>query len=184
QAEQALQRSEARYRALVDAIADVVWTFNPTTGEGEHEKLAAWWEEMTGQDPESQRYRGWLEVVHPDDRERATADWIGALAAGTAFVIEYRIRTRSGEHRHMLARGVPMYEPGAREWVGMVADVTDQHRAREALRHSEELLRLIIDAVPALIAYVDPGCVYKLANRSYERWFGVPPEQLRGRHAR
>jgi PAS domain S-box-containing protein len=185
-AEQAMRRSEARYRALVEAISSAVWTWNPDTEQGDYDQTQAWWEEMTGQRPEAQHDNGWLDSVHPDDRVRATAVWTGALSAGLVYDCEYRIRTRTGEYRHMMARAVPIHEAGVmgREWVGMLADVTDQQRAKEALRHSEELLRLIIDAVPALISYLGPDCHYRLVNRSYERWFGLSPEQIHGRHVR
>jgi PAS domain S-box-containing protein len=43
-------------------------------------------------------------------------------------------------------------------------------------------LLFVANAVPALIAYVDPQSQYVWANESYRRWFGSPPEQLRGRH--
>jgi PAS domain S-box-containing protein len=48
---------------------------------------------------------------------------------------------------------------------------------------SEERLRFIANAVPALIAYVDCDVRYVWANESYRRWFGYPPEQIRGLHA-
>ncbi|HWN70227.1 MAG TPA: PAS domain S-box protein [Haliangium sp.] len=186
QAEQALQRSEARYRALLQATTSAVWTWDPATGQGEYDQVQAWWQELTGQSPEAQRGTGWLDLVHPDDRRRATAAWTRAMTSGSGYDTEYRVHTRTGEYRHLVSRAVPIHEDGAtvREWVGMLADVTEQQLARDALRHSEELLRLIADAVPALIAYVDADGRYRLANRSYERWFGLTPEQIRGRHVR
>ncbi len=44
----------------------------------------------------------------------------------------------------------------------------------------EHILRLVADAVPAMLAYWDNAqrCVY--ANRAYERWFGVSPKELVG----
>ena len=48
---------------------------------------------------------------------------------------------------------------------------------------SEEQLRFVVDALPALIAYVDGEGRYVWANESYRRWFGYPPERVRGLHA-
>jgi two-component system CheB/CheR fusion protein len=46
---------------------------------------------------------------------------------------------------------------------------------------SEAHLRLIADALPALVAYIDPQHRYLFANAAYERWFGKPPAEIVGR---
>ena len=48
---------------------------------------------------------------------------------------------------------------------------------------SEEQLRFVVNALPALIAYVDGDGRYVWANESYRRWFGYPPARVRGLHA-
>lgn len=50
-----------------------------------------------------------------------------------------------------------------------------------ALRRSEERLKLIIDSIPALIAYVDRNEVYQFANRGYADWFGISKDWIVGR---
>jgi PAS domain S-box-containing protein len=60
---------------------------------------------------------------------------------------------------------------------------TQAHKqTSEALRVSEKWVRLIADAVPALIAYVDAGQQYQFANKRFEDWFGLPSEKILGRH--
>ncbi|HEU4406292.1 MAG TPA: PAS domain-containing protein [Polyangiaceae bacterium] len=54
----------------------------------------------------------------------------------------------------------------------------------QALARREAELRVITDAVPALVAYVDAGERYRLCNRAYLEWFGRPPEALLGRTVR
>src|SRR5687767_8098465 len=53
--------------------------------------------------------------------------------------------------------------------------------AEEALRESEERLRLIANNVPALISYVDRELRYRYSNRTYGDWFGIDQEQMHGR---
>src|SRR2546422_4936608 len=53
--------------------------------------------------------------------------------------------------------------------------------AEAALRESEERLRLIANNVPALISYVDREQRYRYSNRTYDDWFGIPHEGMRGR---
>jgi PAS domain S-box-containing protein len=55
---------------------------------------------------------------------------------------------------------------------------------QEAALESEQELRFVVDAVPALLAFVDTDARYVWANESYRRWFGQSPESIRGRHVR
>ncbi len=64
--------------------------------------------------------------------------------------------------------------------------VRDQMRAladsRSALARSESELRLIADAMPVLIAFVDRSMHYRFANKAYETWFDLPVGEVIGRH--
>ncbi|MBI3504195.1 MAG: PAS domain S-box protein [Proteobacteria bacterium] len=62
----------------------------------------------------------------------------------------------------------------------LASDVTSRRRTEDALRASERQLRTIIDAMPALIAYVDRDKRYVLNNRLYAEWWGKAPESLKG----
>ncbi|MBD0254644.1 MAG: PAS domain-containing protein, partial [Cytophagales bacterium] len=59
-------------------------------------------------------------------------------------------------------------------------EVTDQVNARRAIEANARQLRLITDALPVLIGYVDKEEKYRFANRAYEPWFGRKPEELLG----
>src|SRR5215831_7974961 len=54
--------------------------------------------------------------------------------------------------------------------------------AEDELSENEMQLRFAANAVPALLSYVDAGARYVWCNESYRRWFGHPPETLRGHH--
>lgn len=117
------------------------------------------------------------------------------VAAARAFEPHYFERIRPNG-RIIAVRGEPV--PG-RGFVTLYTDVTEQRnierlireqnselerRVRErteALTRSEERLRLITDAIPALIAYFDRGLVYRFANRGYAEWFGRRKEDIAGR---
>jgi PAS domain S-box-containing protein len=60
-------------------------------------------------------------------------------------------------------------------------DITDRRQAEKALAESENRRRLIMDAAPALISYVDRNLRYRLVNSAYERWFGASPRDLIGK---
>lgn len=61
-------------------------------------------------------------------------------------------------------------------------DVTEHRLAEIKAREALEQLRLITDALPALIAYVDTDHRYRFNNRAYLDWFGVDPADAVGRH--
>ncbi len=184
--EEKIRRSEARYRALVEASSQVVWTWDAGSLGGQYAAVQDWWEQLTGQSPNEQAGDGWLRLVHPEDRETTRSAWAEAMERGTKFEIEYRVRARDGSYSHLLSRAVPVSagtDP-VLEWVGMLVDVTEQRRAEAALRHHEAWLRTITDAVPSMISYVDREHRYRFNNAPYEAWFGQNPREICGRHLR
>ncbi|RDE25378.1 PAS domain S-box protein [Motiliproteus coralliicola] len=66
------------------------------------------------------------------------------------------------------------------EFVNTYTDITERSRAVLALERSEQRIRLITDAVPALIAYVDKQLRFEFTNRAYEAWYGWEREDILG----
>jgi PAS domain S-box-containing protein len=63
-------------------------------------------------------------------------------------------------------------------------DLSERKRAQEALRQREDQLRLITNAVPVLISYVDAQQRYRFNNKKYEEWYRVPVSEIYGKHIR
>ncbi len=61
-------------------------------------------------------------------------------------------------------------------------EIAIRRQAEEALRQSEAQLRLMINALPVLIAYVDNQQRYRFNNRAYQDWLGQSPEVTYGQH--
>ena len=66
-------------------------------------------------------------------------------------------------------------------FVGIGRDLTLQRLAEQALRESEERLRLITDNLPVLISYVDSDRRFRFNNRTYSAWLGKPLQEITGR---
>jgi PAS domain S-box-containing protein len=115
---EALRRSEGRFRSLVQASSQIVWT---TAHDGRMVDTQASWEEFTGQTLEEYRDRGWFNAVHPDDREATARLWEEALADREPMEIEHRVRRRDGGRRRCYAVAAEPHRPagtnhGGDEW--------------------------------------------------------------------
>jgi PAS domain S-box-containing protein len=126
---EAVRRSEERYRSLVQAGAQVVWVTTPT---GQIAEDSPEWRWITGQSVEEYLGNGWLDAIHPEDRERVEREWLECVRAGKVFDSRYRVRTKTGSYRHYDVRAVPIERDGKIiEWVGASTDVTGQREAEE-----------------------------------------------------
>ncbi|WP_421655283.1 PAS domain S-box protein [Leptothermofonsia sp. ETS-13] len=138
QVEQTLAESEARYRSLVVATSQAVWI---TDAEGRALSATPAWSKLTGQTPDEHRGYGWLNAVHPEDREWVLQAWRHAVATQMPYEAEYRILI-NGEVRYIIARAVPVHSTNGqvREWIGTSTDITQRKLIEENLRQSESRL--------------------------------------------
>ncbi|MCI0570291.1 MAG: PAS domain-containing sensor histidine kinase [Myxococcaceae bacterium] len=149
--EQAAEAAEARalaerYRALVDAISQVVWV---TDERGCVQEDSPSWRAFTGQTLEQWRGSGWRDALHPEDRERVVASWERAVATGAPYDVEYRLRRADGHYVPMHEQGAPVRGPEGRvrEWVGTCKDISARKDAEARLRESAEVRELLLAAV-------------------------------------
>lgn len=128
---EALQQSEERYRSLVIATSQMVWT---TDAQGKVVDIPHW-RNYTGQSQAEVQGWGWLVAVHPEDRERTAIAWKEALATKSLYDTEYRIRATDGSYRYFAVRGVPVIaaDGNIREWVGVCTDIQARKTVEEAL---------------------------------------------------
>ncbi len=181
-AEDALRLSEGRFRSLVTASAQIVWTTDAT---GELYIATPSWGEYTGLPEAEVRGWGWLNAIHPDDRRRANERWRLSLQSNERIEVDFRIRRADGEWRHFSVRGVPIPDKdGAiREWVGVCEDATEQRQAEEGLRLRDRA----IQAVSQGILITDPNqadnpIIY--ASRGFEAITGYTTDNILGRNCR
>ncbi len=145
--EETLREEEERFRALVDASAQIVWS---TDAEGVVVEDSPSWRAFTGQTYEQWRGWGWLDAFHPEDRERVAELWQRTVAQRTPLSTEYRIRHVGDEWRWTAVRAVPLLDPDGpvRGWVGMNIDITERKRAETLLSGQKRALELIAQGTP------------------------------------
>ncbi len=135
----ALTISEKRQRSLIAATTSIVWTSN---AEGQIEKKVPLWGKFTGQQWEQYKGFGWLDAVHPDDREKIKKQWKETKNKQAILKLESRLLSNEGNYRHILLHGVPiMSDDGTmQELIGTISDIDDQKRAEEVLKSNNKEL--------------------------------------------
>ncbi len=137
-AQAALERSEARYRSLTLASASIVWLAD---ADGTFIQEGSSWEEYTGQSEAAASGSGWINAIHPQDRDAAMGVWRRAFEKKEAYYSEYRLLRADGQYRRVVSRGVPVFDPNGTllEWVGACIDVEDERRAADHLRQTQRI---------------------------------------------
>ncbi len=130
--EESLRLSEERFRSLVAAMAEIVWT---TDAGGQMIEDQPGWRAYTGQTAEELKGAGWLAAVHPDFRQEGASAWVRAVARDSPYETEWLVRRRDGEYRCFSIRAAPLRAQNGtvREWIGCNIDITDRKERDEEL---------------------------------------------------
>ncbi len=143
-----LAESEARYRALADALPQMVWVTNATDRRALYSNLQ--FRSFYGPIGSGQAER--VARNHPDDAARMAEAWERAVAEERAYDVEGRLRRHDGTFRWHKVVVIPIRRDGAvTEWLGTALDIDDIVTARAKLEETTELLRLAQDSAGAAI---------------------------------
>ena len=129
----------------------------------------------------------WSGHLHDDDRERVKRNLRRVVKSdGDEFRDEFRIVRSDGSIGWMEARAKVSHDASGRatRMYGVNIDITARKEAEERIRLSDNQLRLVTNAVPALISYVDKDEHYRFANARFTDWFGIPTDKIIGKGPR
>ena len=177
-AEEAVRRSEARYRLLAENATDVISVLAP---DGTCRYVSPAVRAMLGYEPEEVLGRSAYELVHPEDVTRLQ-QLAGAMATQEAVTTTHRARRKDGSYCWVEAtsRAVRDGEAGAiKEFVSVTRDITERKRAEERIREQAALLDEARDAISA--TDLKGRIIYW--NRSAERLTGLAAEAVVGERA-
>jgi two-component system CheB/CheR fusion protein len=144
--EEKLRGEIAALRQMADSLPALVWG---ARADGACDYLSRRWVELTGISAAEHLGHGWLEQIHPDDRDRFREAWRAAIRSGAPLDTEVRLRDRNGIARWFQTRAVPVRdERGAVvRWYGTHTDV--DHLIRPAASGGSGDVQPGADAAPA-----------------------------------
>lgn len=130
------RHAERLYRAVGEALPYGVWTADAA---GQFIFASESFLDLTGLDGGRWAGLGWLDAVHPEERERVAESWARAVAAGRSWESEHRCQGVDGAWHPLWARGVPVRDEqgGVVGWAGVHLDPGPLRGAEAALREAE-----------------------------------------------
>ncbi len=132
-------------------------------------------EQLLGKNP--------LDFVHPDDREMVRSNAILMMKGKLSYSYEYRVFSNRGEIKWIVENVASIQYRGKQATLGNFIDVTELKQAEEALRSSEERLRIIFESVPEGIVLSDLQGRYLQVNEATVRMLGFDDKkQIIGRN--
>lgn len=168
--ENKIQRSNERYRSLVMATSQIVWLAYPN-GETILEENEGW-KQVTGQTYEELKNWGWMNAIHPEDRESVFQSWKESVENQKMFEKEYRLKISEGNYRDFFARGIPLLDTGGniREWIGTLTDITEKKQSKLALIESQHQYETLAKCVPVGIFRTDLEGICLYVN---QHWYDI-----------
>ncbi len=169
-AEAAVRASEEQYRTLANSLPGGVYTCKEI---GDCDYCNQWWSDYTGMTAKAILQQGWIDALHPDDRQQTLIHTAESRRTAEPFQREHRFCGKDGIYRWFLDRCVPLKDPEGRviKWFGTRIDIDDQKSGNEELRISEDRFRHLVMALPAAVYTTDHlGRITLFNDAAVELW--------------
>ncbi len=195
-----LEEREQKFRLLADSMPQFVWTAD---AEGNLNYVNRSVSEYSGLLPAQIEKDGWLQIVHPGEREENILRWQHSIKTGEDFLFEHRFRSVNGEYRWQLSRAVPQKDANGKieMWFGTSTDIEEQkiftrkleeqvqERTKElkqlndALKKSEERYHMMVEEVQDYaILYLNENGIVENWNKGAEKIKGYKASEIIGKN--
>src|SRR6202162_1257991 len=103
--------------AIIHTAPDIIFS---RKADGSRDYISDRFYDFTGAAPGLANGFGWLDYVHPDDKQNAMKDWLRSVESETDYDAEYRLQSKDGSYRWFRARAVPIHDEDGKivKWYG------------------------------------------------------------------
>ncbi|MGB0371383.1 MAG: PAS domain-containing hybrid sensor histidine kinase/response regulator [Opitutales bacterium] len=178
---QALQRAHDYYKNVLDSVPVLIWQSQEALSE--RIIFNKTWLSFRGAPSESEDGGGWLEGLHPDERESVVDRLKTYSDKRESFEHIYRLRNAEGKYCWILEKGHPHRDENGnfKGFFGACTDISDRHKAERDLRiHQAAFESTSSGVVIARADKIRAPVVY--CNESFCRYYGMPRDHILGKH--
>lgn len=165
--------------AVTSAANGITWT---ASTNGSLVRDAAWGQ-LTGQSQAEMRDLGWLDALHPEDRDRTLLAWTTALSRHSTFETVHRVRLRDGTYREMLVKAIPLHgPPNAREqWLGVHMDLSAFRMADQLAEQAERYVHRVLNHLFSFVSVLTLDGTLLMTNEAPLRAGGIRLDEVKGK---
>jgi PAS domain S-box-containing protein len=181
-AEDAMRQSENRYKRLVGAVTDYIYTVEVRHGKPVNTSHGPGCVAVTGYT--SEEYNAdpflWYQMIHKEDRVAVVKIGENVLQGKPVSSVEHRIIHKDGSTRWVKNTPVARFDEhgGLLAYDGLISDITERKMAEEELIRSKEQLQDFFDNAHDMIQIIDSAGRFIYVNRAWRETLGYNEEEV------
>lgn len=188
------RQSKTAFRSLgSDEVNPMLSQFHPTdlldylphmTGvadtQGRMQKFNARWRDYTGLSESRSRHWGFLEAIHPQNRDRFKREWLAAVKWQNSYTSELELRRHDGCYRRVIFRGEPMRDDQGNivGWISTYTEAKRLDRIEAQLQQKQSFLDTLLDNLSDAIVACNGDGVITLFNQAAQEFHNLPQSEI------
>ncbi|MCF6141908.1 PAS domain S-box protein [Flavobacterium sp. K77] len=176
-ASEAIIESEQRYHTLTEVSPVGIFRTDIT---GYTTYVNPYWSRISGFSFEDAIGYGWLDAVHPDDKEYLAKRWHLDSKTQEKSITEYRFLKPDGTIVWVMGQAIP--ERNIKNevvgYVGTITDITERKKSEVAILKEQQLSEVVINNLPGIFYLYNEDGKFVKWNKNFENLTGYSSEEM------